>query len=94
MALGKMIGFTPCQWSSISRELTWKNMALRGKECPISVMIEEAIKNYSPLDHSARVAIDFEEDQSDLLKRTIAEMMEGLGPLADEFGLKKQYSLP
>jgi len=41
MALGKRVVFTPCYWSSISKELVWKN----GKEYPVFAMIEAAIKD-------------------------------------------------
>jgi hypothetical protein len=91
--MGEIICLSPCKWASISKELTWKYMALCGKTCPTAELIDEEISGYSILDNDSRVTIGFDKGQAVLIKQTIREMLDSVGPLAGALGLYDEYSL-
>ena len=85
---------TPCQWASISRELSWNAAAFGGKGSAMAIMIEEAIAAYSILDNVSPVEIELDDGQTDLLKRTVKYMLGHIGDFADHIGLNDYYKLP
>ena len=69
-------------WRAIDTELVWLGFGLSGKTCPISLIIDYAVRNLGYPDFDKVVEIEFpERKQADLVQRVFDDRISKFGEL-------------